>query len=82
MTNKIYEAIESLPDNPNEEIAWVCYNEDMTKGAAELIKLIKGEDYLDHCKVVSRDKFDIPLNFRGMIYYSPDLLDHIGNGAN
>ena len=77
----IYEAIERLPDNPANKIIWVCYNEAMTKSARALISLIKGEDYLRNCDVVSRDNLD-PNEPNVSVYYSPDLYDHIGNGAN
>lgn len=82
MTNKIYEAIRNLPDDPDGPIYWVCYNEDMELSAIQLIKLIKGEEYLAKCRVVSKNKFDVPSEPRCIIYYSPDLLDHVGNGAN
>ena len=82
MTQKIFEAIERLPDDPDTNIVWVCYNEDMKAGATKLIKLLKGEDCLNHCRVVSREKFDVPLSGSHRIYYSPDLYDQVGNGAN
>lgn len=82
MIGKTYDAIRRLPDNPDGPIYWVCYNEDMKIGAEQLIKLIKGESYLDHCRVISRDKFEVPMSGHYSIYYSPDFHDHIGNGAN
>lgn len=81
MTNKIYDAIKNLPDDPKEPIYWVCYNEDMIAGAEKMISLIKGESYLDKCQVITRNKSEIPES-NSQIYYSPDLHDHIGNGAN
>lgn len=81
--NKIYEAIRRLPDEPKHKVVWVTYNEDMKVCASTLIKLLKGEHYLDHCLVVSREKFNIDDgDDDDVIYYSPDLYDHIGNGAN
>ena len=82
MTDKIFEAIERLPDDPDKDIVWVCYNEDMKAGAIKLIELIRGKEYLEHCKIVSRENFDVPLNGSYRIYYSPDLYDLVGNGAN
>lgn len=80
--DKIYDSIKNLPDDPDTPIYWVCYNDDMINGAKKLISLIKGETYLEKCHIVSRNKFDVPLSGNHRIYYSPDLLDHIGNGAN
>ena len=82
MTQKIFEANERLPDDPDTNIVWVCYNEDMKLGAIKLIKLLKGENYMQHCQVVSKEKFKVPNDFKGIIYYSPDLYDQVGNGAN
>ena len=78
---KIYEAIKNLPDNPDTKVIWVCYNEAMTNSARALISVIKGENYLEQCDIVSRDKLD-PSDGNVRIYYSPDLYDHIGNGSN
>lgn len=78
--SKLFEVIKSLPDEPERKIIWVAYNSNMALGAANLMKLIKGEDYVDSVIFVSRDELDP--NLEGDIYYSPDLYDHIGNGAN
>ena len=80
--NNIYEAIKRLPDDPDMNVIWVTYNEDMKKTAIQLISLLKGERYMDRCRVVSRDNFEVPVVGSHLIYYSPDLLDHMGNGAN
>lgn len=83
--NKVYEAIRSLPDNPDTDIIWICYNEDMKRGAEDLIKLLKGEHYMDRCKVVARGDEVYTIDhdpIKAVYYYSPDLFDHIGNGAN
>lgn len=73
--------VERLPDQPEEPVTWVVYNEDHVDKTRELINSIKGEDYCDkYCNVVSRQQLGSydPKS----IYYDPRLLDHIGNGAN
>lgn len=77
--SKLYKVIESLPDEPDKKIVWVSYNSDMSAGAKELFRLIKGEAYADNVIFVTRDEVG---TVEGNIYYSPDLYDHIGNGAN
>lgn len=84
--SKIYDAIQRLPDNPVGKVIWVCYNEDMKVGATDLIKLLKGEHYIKKCDVISRDYLKENIISQAgkplQIYYSPDMMDHIGNGAN
>lgn len=80
--NRIREVIESLPDQPKREIAWVCYNDHMIESARDMIVEIKGEEYLKNCRIISKETFDLPLNYAGDIYYSPGLYNYLGNGAN
>ena len=73
--------IEKLPDEPEEPITWVVYNDDHVNQTRDLIDSIKGDGYCDkYCNVVSRQS--IGRSDPKSIYYDPRLLDHIGNGAN
>ena len=80
ITNSVFKTIKNLPDNPQEKITWVCYNQDMKKSASHLIGLLKGERYLANVEIVTREELDATRNKN--VYYSPDLFDHLGNGSN
>lgn len=73
-------AIQNLPDNPSKHIYWIVYNRDMIKYVEDLIKDIRGSEYLKYVTVVSRSD---PSKDRtkGSVYFDPTLMDLIGNGG-
>lgn len=68
-------AILSLPEG--KPILWIVYNTDMVKGTMKLIAELRGEEFLDKVKVVSRMNSS---KYTGSIYFDPVLLDLLGNG--
>jgi len=72
-----HRAIASLPNSPKSSILWIVYNDDMVDFTKAMIREIKGEDYMKHIKVVSRDHSS---REPGTVYFDPMFLDHIGNG--
>jgi hypothetical protein len=78
MNTKHYWAIRNLPNNPAKPILWIVYNEDMVEYTRNLISEIKGEDYMEHIKVVARTE---AYKESGTVYFDPLLMDHISNGS-
>ena len=75
--NRQHRAIASLPNSPKSRILWIVYNDDMVDYTKAMIQEIKGEAYMKHIKVVSRDHSS---KEPGTVYFDPMLLEHIGNG--
>lgn len=73
-------AILSLPKNPTKHIYWVVYNRDMVDYTVDLIRELRGEDYLQYITVVAKGD---PTKDRtkGSLYFDPTLMDLIGNGG-
>lgn len=72
--------IRSLPTNPDKQIYWIVYNEEMVTRTEDLIKEIRGKEYFDkYVTVVSKSN---PSKERttGIVYFDPSLLDLLGNG--
>jgi len=74
-------AIRNLPESPDKHIFWIVYNRDMIKYVEDLIKDIRGKEYLSNITVVAKSD---PCKDRtsGSVYFDPTLMDLIGNGGN
>lgn len=77
---KVYKQIQNLPDSPSKHIYWIVYNSDMVEYTTNLIKKIKGHDYLEHVSVVAKGE---PTQQRsnGVTYFDPGLFELLGNGG-
>ena len=76
-SGKQVDAILRLPVDPQKDIVWIVYNSDMVEYTRNLIKELRGEDYLSRVKVVARTE---AYQYNGHIYFDPLLYDHLGNG--
>lgn len=76
---KVAAAIRSLPDNPTKPIYWIVYNSDMIAYTQNLIREIKGQDYLGNVTVVAKSESTRAREL-GHIYFDPGLYDLLGNG--
>lgn len=76
---KVAAAIRGLPDSPDKPIYWIVYNADMIKYTENLIREIKGQDYLGNVTVVAKGE-NSKNRERGYIYFDPGLYDYLGNG--
>jgi hypothetical protein len=78
---KTYELINKLPENPEQLITWIVYNQDMVKSAETLISQLRGEDYMNKVEVVSLDDDKFKKNRNPLsVYLDPQLFNYIGNG--
>lgn len=79
-TGKQQHAILSLPKNPSKHIYWVVYNQDMIEYTVNLIRELRGEEYMKHVTVVAKGD---PSGERsnGWLYFDPTLMDLLGNGG-
>lgn len=69
--------INKLPDFPNGKIIWVVYNEYMVDQAKDLIRDLKGSDYMKNVLVVSKS---LAYKHKGHIYFDPNLYEMLSNG--
>lgn len=77
---KVVAAIRSLPDNPTKPIYWIVYNSDMIAYTQNLIREIKGPEYLNMITVVAKNE-NTKQREKGQIYFDPSLYDLLGNGT-
>lgn len=85
MNEAIENAIMNIPDDPEANVVWVCYNKHMIKQNKKMIESLRGSDFLSKIIVVSGEEIDSTLRKElgnAKIYYSPDFFSHRGNGAN
>lgn len=74
-------AIRNLPESPDKHIYWIVYNKDMIKYVEDLIKDIRGKEYLSNITVVAKSD-PSKERTKGSVYFDPTLMDLIGNGGN
>lgn len=77
---KTVRSILSLPEVPTKRIFWIVYNHDMISYVENLIKELRGEDYLNMYVTVVAKSDPSKDRTKGTVYFDPDLLDLLGNG--
>lgn len=73
-------AILALPSDPHDLIFWVVYNEDMAAGIEEDFIRLRGAQYVhENIHITTREYLQSDAT---IIYYDPELFNHMGNGTN
>ena len=66
---------------PEKDLTWVVYNANMVPTATKLIIDLRGIEFFSkYVRVSSRDIEDIESCGEGIVYFDPNLFNHIGNG--
>lgn len=79
MLSQLQAAIARLPDSPTKHMVWIVYHDDFVEYTQNLIKLIKGEKYLDNITVTPRSSSS---KYTGTVLFDPMFFDHTSNGSN